>query len=246
MSSPTVEKKPDFIIEEVSSNQVQKWLEADEIMLVDVRETSEYQQEHIPGALLYPLSMFDADIFPNFGEKLVVVHCAVGKRSAAAVKQLLNVDYTNVVNLEGGLAAWKEAGCPTEIQRHNADGNTELPMLVPLENDQDVTAACVEEFGAHPGQILKIEFMVPLNITNSRLAKALAVDDVIIQELTTCSRNINAELALRLARYLCTTDEFWLRLQINHDLEMARNKLCDMITNQVQPRRDNSGLGVTV
>jgi len=83
-------------------------------VVVDVRETHEYEEEHIPGTLLYPLSFMDAHLFPKITEKRVVTVCQVGKRSAAAAKQLMAEGVINVVNLEGGLEAWLEEGYETE------------------------------------------------------------------------------------------------------------------------------------
>ena len=82
-----------------------------DILLVDVRETNEYAVERIPGALLFPLSTFDAKAVPAEGRKLVV-HCAAGRRSMAAAQQLVAAGHASVVNLDGGIAAWKSAGMP--------------------------------------------------------------------------------------------------------------------------------------
>ena len=67
-----------------SPREIARWLETGEIVLVDVREPSEYEVEHIAGALLLPLSSFEADLFPTLPGKKLVLHCAVGKRSEAA------------------------------------------------------------------------------------------------------------------------------------------------------------------
>jgi len=102
-------------IAEADVAAVFEWLNSGEIILVDVRETDEYAREHIPGSVLSPLSMFDADVFPAFPGKRIVFACAVGKRSAAAAKQLVKTGYGSVVNMTGGLLAWKEAGFGTEV-----------------------------------------------------------------------------------------------------------------------------------
>jgi len=79
--------------------QIKHWLDRNEILLVDVRETSEYELEHIPGALLLPLSSFDAEVFPTLPGKNIVLHCAVGKRSEAAGKMLLNEGHGDIVHM---------------------------------------------------------------------------------------------------------------------------------------------------
>ena len=62
------------------------------LLLVDVRETKEYDLEHIAGALLMPLSSLEADLFPAVTDKPLVLHCAIGKRSAAAARMLSTGD----------------------------------------------------------------------------------------------------------------------------------------------------------
>jgi rhodanese-related sulfurtransferase len=81
------------------------------ILLVDVREPSEYALERIAGALLYPLSTFDPKAVPAEGRK-IVVHCAAGSRSMRAAQRLVEAGHASVINLDGGLAAWKGAGLP--------------------------------------------------------------------------------------------------------------------------------------
>ncbi len=90
-------------------------------LVVDVRETNEYEEEHIPGTLLYPLSFLDADLFPKITEKKVIMVCQVGKRSAAAAKQLMAEGIADVANLEGGLVAWLEQGLETEGAKFEED-----------------------------------------------------------------------------------------------------------------------------
>ena len=100
---------------EAEAKSVFQWLKSGEAVLVDVRETDEYASEHISGSILSPLSMFEPEVFPKFTGKRVVMVCAIGKRSWAAAKQLTKVGYGDVINLTGGLQAWKNAGCPTSV-----------------------------------------------------------------------------------------------------------------------------------
>ena len=71
-------RHPDPVIE-ATADQVRAWRDAGEILLVDVREPNEYAFERIHGALLYPLSTFDANALPREGRRLVL-HCAGGRR----------------------------------------------------------------------------------------------------------------------------------------------------------------------
>ncbi len=106
---------------EADAATVQGWIDDRRVVVVDVREASEFDYEHIPGSVLLPLSFLDPDFFPPITERPLVLVCAIGKRSLAAGKQLIKGGITNVVNLTGGLAAWKEAGLETQGARFDAD-----------------------------------------------------------------------------------------------------------------------------
>jgi len=70
----------------------------------------------------------------------------------------------------------------------------------------------------HPGEILKEEFLSPLGITQSALAKALHASFRAINELVNEKRGITTEMALKLAKYFGTTPQLWLNLQNQYDL----------------------------
>ncbi len=72
---------------------------------------------------------------------------------------------------------------------------------------------------AHPGKILRTEFMEPLGITAYQLAKALHFPDV--YEIVREQRAISADVALRLGKYLGMTPQFWMNLQADYDLRLA-------------------------
>jgi len=98
----------------IDAKELERLMEGREALVIDVRETHEYEDEHIPGTVLYPLSFLDADLLPPINNLKVVIVCQVGQRSAAAGKQLIKEGFKDVVNLEGGLLAWKDAGLETE------------------------------------------------------------------------------------------------------------------------------------
>ena len=78
----------------------------------------------------------------------------------------------------------------------------------------------------HPGEHLA-EFLEELNlqrITQYRLAKTIGVPQVRISDIVHCRRSITADSALRIAKALGTTPEFWLNLQRMYDLDTARAK----------------------
>jgi rhodanese-related sulfurtransferase len=108
-------------VPEIDAQTVSSWMSEGSVLLVDVRETSEYEFEHVSGALLHPLSFLDTDTFPVITEKKVVLMCRSGKRSLAAAKQLTKAGYPAVLNLTGGLKAWGEAGLDTEGARFETE-----------------------------------------------------------------------------------------------------------------------------
>lgn len=77
-------------------------------------------------------------------------------------------------------------------------------------------------FAIHPGEILKTEFMDPMDITAYRLAKDL--DFPGIYETVRGERAISAETALRLGKYFGLPPQFWMNLQIDYDLRLAEAK----------------------
>jgi addiction module HigA family antidote len=70
----------------------------------------------------------------------------------------------------------------------------------------------------HPGEILQIEFLEPLNITPYRLSKDINVAQTRISEILQRKRSITADTALRLSRYFGNSAQFWLNLQTQYDL----------------------------
>ena len=99
-------------VETLDPTEVARLLQAGKVLLIDVREPAEYAAERIPGALLYPLSTFDATTLPPDGPRRVVFHCAGGKRSLAAAEQRLAAGSAYAAHMGGGIAAWKAEGLP--------------------------------------------------------------------------------------------------------------------------------------
>ena len=84
--------------------------------VIDVREQSEYEAGHILNSRNIPLSQVEAragEVKKNKNLP-VIVYCASGVKSAAAVAALKKSGYEQVFNLAGGIAAWRQAGLPTE------------------------------------------------------------------------------------------------------------------------------------
>ncbi|RTQ46738.1 molybdopterin-synthase adenylyltransferase MoeB [Hymenobacter gummosus] len=78
--------------------------------LLDVREPNEFEAEHLPGAILLPLSQLAAGVAQVPRQQPVVVYCRSGARSARAIQQLqADFGFDNLQNLEGGILAWAES-----------------------------------------------------------------------------------------------------------------------------------------
>ena len=71
----------------------------------------------------------------------------------------------------------------------------------------------------HPGEVLKEEFMEPLNITAYRLSKDLGIPQTRISQILKGRRRISADTALRLSKYFGNSAKFWLGLQDDYDIE---------------------------
>jgi antitoxin HigA-1 len=80
-------------------------------------------------------------------------------------------------------------------------------------------------YSIHPGEILKTEFMEPLGLSSYRLAKGLHVSAPRVNDIVLGKRSITADTAMRLSAYFGNSAEFWLGLQMDHDLWVAaKNK----------------------
>ena len=88
----------------------------------------------------------------------------------------------------------------------------------------------------HPGEMLREEFMKPLGLSVNALAIALRVPVTRISEIVRERRGITADTALRLARYFNMTPEFWMRLQMDYDLESAAVVQQAVIHQEIRPR----------
>lgn len=82
----------------------------------------------------------------------------------------------------------------------------------------------LEREPVHPGEILKEEFLEPLGISQSALARSLHTSFRAINELVNEKRGITTEMALKLSRYFGTSAQLWLNLQNEHDLYKTMQK----------------------
>jgi addiction module HigA family antidote len=88
----------------------------------------------------------------------------------------------------------------------------------------------------HPGEMLREEFMKPLGLSSNALAMELRVPVTRISEIVRERRGITADTALRLARYFNMSPEFWMRLQMDFDLESAADAGESAIHEGIRPR----------
>lgn len=94
----------------------------------------------------------------------------------------------------------------------------------------------------HPGEILREEYVKPLGLTASALARALAVPVPRINDVLLERRGVSADTALRLARYFGTDARSWMNLQGLYDLATAELTVGRAIRRQVTPRDGTSGV----
>jgi addiction module HigA family antidote len=88
----------------------------------------------------------------------------------------------------------------------------------------------------HAGEILREEFLVPLDMSPYALAKALRVPRTRIERLVREETPVTPDTALRLARYFGTTAKFWLGIQAQYDLDVAQRAISKDIA-AIRPRK---------
>ncbi len=87
----------------------------------------------------------------------------------------------------------------------------------------------------HPGEILGEEFLNPMQISQSRLARDINVPPRRINEICLGKRGITPDTALRLARYFGTSAEFWMNLQQRYDLERRKDEIEERLRTEIRP-----------
>ena len=85
----------------------------------------------------------------------------------------------------------------------------------------------------HPGEILLLEFLEPMEMSQNRLAKDIGVPPRRINEIVLKKRRITADTALRLGKYFKVSPDFWLGLQMDFDLDTEIDRLGDRLDSEV-------------
>ncbi len=87
----------------------------------------------------------------------------------------------------------------------------------------------------HAGEVLLEEFLKPLGLSQNRTARDIGVSPRRVNEIVHGNRGVSADTALRLARYFGTSEQFWMGLQADFDLEQARRHLGHRLEKEVRP-----------
>ncbi len=95
----------------------------------------------------------------------------------------------------------------------------------------------------HPGEILREEFLKPMRLSAYALAKRLRVPAPRVNDIVLERRGISADTAVRLARFFGTTEQFWLNLQANYEINLVKREHAAEI-EKIEPRAVTSGTGV--
>ena len=85
----------------------------------------------------------------------------------------------------------------------------------------------------HPGEVLNEEFLIPMGLSQNRVALDIRVPARRINEIVHGKRRITADTALRLAKYFNMSPQFWLGLQMDFDLDMAEDQFSAKIEKEV-------------
>lgn len=116
------------------ADEKMKELSEGEFTLLDVRQPSEYEQGHLPGAKLIPLPQLSDSVDQVDKNKPVFVYCAVGGRSRVAAHMLAGHDFPAVYNVKGGIKAWEGpvADGPVESNLHLVRGDESPEEIIKL------------------------------------------------------------------------------------------------------------------
>ena len=85
-----------------------------------------------------------------------------------------------------------------------------------------------------PGELLREEFLVPMGLSQYRLAKEIGVPAQRISEIVACKRTITADTDLRLCRFFGLSNGYWLRAQVAFDTEVAEEALAPTLA-KIEP-----------
>jgi rhodanese-related sulfurtransferase len=102
-------------IRETTVDDVKSKLDrAEQFLLIDVREESEWAKDHLPGAIHLGKGVIERDIEARVSDPAtpMILYCGGGYRSALAADNLQKMGYTNVISMDGGVRGWRQKGYP--------------------------------------------------------------------------------------------------------------------------------------
>ncbi|MDR3448965.1 MAG: rhodanese-like domain-containing protein [Alphaproteobacteria bacterium] len=144
------------MVKNVTAPELKEWLDANQAILIDVREPAEYKAEHIPGAILLPLANISRDNLPPYAGEKLVFQCRSGKRGGMACEKITGIDAAaDIYNLDGGIVAWTQAGYKVETS-----GKFFLPLdrQVQLTIGLSVLLSSFLAYAVHPAFLLVTGF----------------------------------------------------------------------------------------
>jgi rhodanese-related sulfurtransferase len=103
-------------VESISPKEAAALHTGQKAVIVDVREDSEWNEQHIPGAIHIPLGQLNERLseLKQYKDSPVITQCKSGGRSAKALDVLKSAGFSKVYNMDGGIIAWDKAGLKTE------------------------------------------------------------------------------------------------------------------------------------
>ena len=103
-------------IESISPKEASAMYADKKAVIVDVREESEWNEQHIPGAIHIPLAQLNERLseLKQYKDSPVITQCKTGGRSSKALDELKLAGFSKVYNMDGGIMAWDKAGLKTE------------------------------------------------------------------------------------------------------------------------------------
>ena len=100
-------------VPQLSIDSLAARLDADDVVLLDARESDEYAVSHLPGAIRIDPNLEDLSVLEHLDKDTpIVAYCSVGYRSSALAQRLQEAGYTNVANLESSIFGWANSGHP--------------------------------------------------------------------------------------------------------------------------------------
>jgi len=103
-------------MESISPKEAAAMNTGKEAIIVDVREDTEWNEQHIPGAIHIPLAQLNERLseLKQYKDSPVITQCRSGRRSAQAFDVLKSAGFSKVYNMDGGIMAWDKAGLKTQ------------------------------------------------------------------------------------------------------------------------------------